>query len=67
MKVQEYIQEDGSNPYQKWFDNLDAWNAVLGRCKFGAKCKYKKNHPSAGELPDTYAAAVVLALQQGVN
>jgi len=24
MKVQEYIQEDGSNPYQKWFDNLDA-------------------------------------------
>ncbi len=24
MKVQEYIQEDGSSPYQKWFDNLDA-------------------------------------------
>jgi hypothetical protein len=24
MKVQEYIQEDGSNPYQKWFDKLDA-------------------------------------------
>ena len=24
MKVQEYIQEDGSNPYQKWFDDLDA-------------------------------------------
>lgn len=24
MKVQEYIKEDGSNPYQKWFDNLDA-------------------------------------------
>jgi putative addiction module killer protein len=24
MKVQEYVREDGSNPYQKWFDNLDA-------------------------------------------
>lgn len=24
MKVQEYIREDGSNPYQKWFDGLDA-------------------------------------------
>jgi putative addiction module killer protein len=23
MKVQEYIREDGSNPYQKWFDSLD--------------------------------------------
>lgn len=43
------------------------WNAVLGRCKFGAKCKYKKNHPAAGELPDSYAAAVVGALQQGVT
>jgi putative addiction module killer protein len=28
MKVQEYIREDGSNPYQKWFDNLDAIAAV---------------------------------------
>ncbi|MFI3155531.1 MAG: type II toxin-antitoxin system RelE/ParE family toxin [Methylococcaceae bacterium] len=24
MNVQEYIREDGSIPYQKWFDNLDA-------------------------------------------
>lgn len=24
MKVQEYVREDGSNPYQSWFDNLDA-------------------------------------------
>lgn len=23
MKVQEYIREDGSNPYKKWFDSLD--------------------------------------------
>ncbi|NJK29756.1 MAG: type II toxin-antitoxin system RelE/ParE family toxin [Acaryochloris sp. SU_5_25] len=23
MKVQEYIREDGSNPYQTWFDNLN--------------------------------------------
>ena len=43
------------------------WNAVLGRCKFGSKCKYKRNHPAAGELPDSYAAAVVQALQRGVD
>lgn len=24
MRVQEYIREDGSNPYQKWFDSLNA-------------------------------------------
>lgn len=24
MKVQEYIKQDGSNPYQKWFNSLDA-------------------------------------------
>ena len=24
MKVKEYIREDGSNPYQKWFNRLDA-------------------------------------------
>ncbi len=24
MKVQKYIREDGSNPYQKWFDSLNA-------------------------------------------
>jgi putative addiction module killer protein len=24
MKVQAYIREDGSNPYQMWFDTLDA-------------------------------------------
>ena len=24
MKVQEYIRDDGSNPYQKWFNDLDA-------------------------------------------
>ncbi|QTA88271.1 type II toxin-antitoxin system RelE/ParE family toxin [Desulfonema magnum] len=23
MKIQEYIREDGSNPYQKWFDSLE--------------------------------------------
>jgi len=22
MRVEEYIKEDGSNPYKKWFDNL---------------------------------------------
>ncbi|MBU6454930.1 MAG: type II toxin-antitoxin system RelE/ParE family toxin [Cyanobacteria bacterium REEB67] len=24
MKIQEYLQEDGSSPYKKWFDSLDA-------------------------------------------
>jgi putative component of toxin-antitoxin plasmid stabilization module len=24
MRVQEYIREDNSNPYQSWFDSLDA-------------------------------------------
>ena len=28
MKVQEYIREDGSNPYQKWFDSLDTQAAA---------------------------------------
>lgn len=28
MKVQEYIREDGSNPYQKWFDSLDVQAAA---------------------------------------
>ena len=23
MKIEEYIQEDGSNPFKKWFDKLD--------------------------------------------
>jgi hypothetical protein len=28
MRVQEYVREDGSIPYQKWFDSLDAQAAV---------------------------------------
>jgi putative addiction module killer protein len=24
MNIQEYVREDGSKPYQSWFDNLDA-------------------------------------------
>lgn len=28
MKVQEYIREDGSSPYQAWFDSLDAQAAA---------------------------------------
>ncbi|MCI5149897.1 MAG: type II toxin-antitoxin system RelE/ParE family toxin, partial [Candidatus Electrothrix sp. MAN1_4] len=23
MKIEEYIREDGSNPFKKWFDKLD--------------------------------------------
>ena len=28
MIVKEYIREDGSNPYQKWFDSLDVQAAA---------------------------------------
>ncbi|MEB3310977.1 MAG: type II toxin-antitoxin system RelE/ParE family toxin [Snowella sp.] len=28
MRVQEYVRENGSNPYQKWFDSLDAQAAA---------------------------------------
>jgi putative addiction module killer protein len=28
MKVQEYIREDGSSPYQKWFDSLETQAAA---------------------------------------
>lgn len=28
MKIQEYIKEDSSSPYQKWFDSLDAQAAA---------------------------------------
>lgn len=28
MKVEEYIREDGSNPYQRWFNRLDTNAAV---------------------------------------
>ncbi|MEM7593124.1 MAG: type II toxin-antitoxin system RelE/ParE family toxin [Cyanobacteria bacterium P01_A01_bin.83] len=28
MEVREYIREDGSNPYQKWFNSLDAQAAA---------------------------------------
>ncbi|MBO1063273.1 MULTISPECIES: type II toxin-antitoxin system RelE/ParE family toxin [Nostocales] len=28
IKVQEYLKEDGSSPYQEWFDSLDAQAAA---------------------------------------
>ena len=28
MKVQEYLREDGSSPYQEWFDTLDVYAAT---------------------------------------
>ena len=28
MRVKEYIREDGSNPYKKWFDSLNAQAAA---------------------------------------
>ena len=55
-----FISKDGKKAYL-------CWNAVLGRCKFGKSCKYKKNHPKKNELPEEFATAVVAALQQAVN
>jgi putative component of toxin-antitoxin plasmid stabilization module len=28
MRVEEYVREDGSSPYQKWFDRLDVQAAA---------------------------------------
>jgi len=28
MRVREYIREDGTNPYKKWFDSLDVQAAT---------------------------------------
>jgi putative addiction module killer protein len=28
IRVEEYVREDGSNPYKKWFDSLDAQAAA---------------------------------------
>ena len=28
IRVQEYLKEDGSSPYQEWFDSLDAQAAA---------------------------------------
>jgi hypothetical protein len=28
IRVEEYIRDDGSNPYQKWFDGLDSQAAA---------------------------------------
>ena len=36
-----FSSKDGKTAYL-------CWNAVLGRCKFGNKCKYKRNHPCGG-------------------
>lgn len=36
MQVREYTQQDGTNPYKKWFDSLDAQAAAKV-----AKAKYR--------------------------
>ena len=54
------MAKDGTKSYL-------CWNAVLGRCKFGRGCKYRKNHPGKGELSDDFAASVATMLKQAVN
>ena len=55
-----FMSKDGTKSYL-------CWNAVLGRCKFGRGCKYKRNHPAKGELPNEFAAAVATMLKPGVD
>ena len=55
-----FASPDGTKTYL-------CWNAVLGKCKFGKGCKYRRNHPGANEIPDTYAEKVVALLSQGVD
>lgn len=55
-----FMSKDGTKGYL-------CWNAVLGRCKFGKGCRFRRNHPSQGELSDDYARQVVAALQQAVT
>ena len=43
------------------------WNAVLGKCRIGKGCKYKRNHPGKNDLSDKYAESVVAALCQAVD
>ena len=56
----QFASPDGTKTYL-------CWNAVLGRCKFGKGCKYRRNHPKAVEIPDDYAAQVVATLTEGVD
>jgi hypothetical protein len=47
VKVQEYLLEDGSSPYKKWFDALDPEPAAKAKLKAQEeklnKLKKKKN------------------------
>ncbi len=54
-----FASSDGSKTFL-------CWNAVLGRCKFGKGCKFKRNHPGKNELSDDFAASVVTTLQSAV-
>jgi hypothetical protein len=55
-----FMSKDGTKAYL-------CWNAVLGRCKFGKGCKYRRNHPGKGELTDEFAAAVAAMLKPAVD
>ena len=59
-KGSRFMAKDGTKLYL-------CWNAVLGRCKFGRGCKYRKNHLGKGELSDDFAAAVAAMLKPAVD
>ena len=54
-----FASKDGTRAYL-------CWNAVLGQCKFGKGCKFQKNHPGKGDLPDGYVSLVVSKLKDTV-
>ncbi len=56
----QFASKDGTKGYL-------CWNAVLGQCKFGKGCRYRRNHPGKGELADAFAATVVSMLKPAVD
>ncbi len=55
-----FVSSDGTKTFL-------CWNAVLGKCKFGKGCKFRRNHPAKNDLSDEYAQLVVTTLQPAVT
>jgi hypothetical protein len=43
------------------------WNHLCGKCRFGEKCDFAKNHLPAEEVPDKFATEVVNVLTPGLK
>ncbi|MFM6191505.1 type II toxin-antitoxin system RelE/ParE family toxin [Planktothrix sp.] len=70
MKVQEYLREDGSSPYQEWFDTLDIYAATkvstaIVRLELGNTSNIKW-FDGIGELKIDYGSGYrIYLVQQG--